>query len=541
MVHRVQERGLSDFRAILDRLERGRTSHYLLFWIPIVVVWSIFVYMGWLGIDFGNHWDEGKLILAVRHSLDTGILLPGWYKYPSVSYWLTLFTTIPHSVAASQTARGWQEVVDHLRLVIQTPAFRLQAREVFLLVSSLASLWIYLAMRARQGKWLAGLFAAALLGFSWEICYHARWMAPDTILMQFAALVIFLLTLASEHPGKWKWNVLAALAAGLGAGTKYPGALLLVPVLIVTFQNLPAQSVWRKLGRTILDVAPMFLLGYLVSTPGTLLEPIGFFKDIRYEVWHYQTGVYEQNVTPGLPHLMLIFNYFARSLFSPYQISAVLFFLLSVLGMVVIIRRAPRMALWMLSFPLVYILFFSAQSILVVRNLLAVAPFLAVLAAWGAGEVAALLKPGLMRWGWFALLLFGLALNGLWIYNAARSISTRAPEKSLVQFLDYATKRQATVFSVSEKAWDILAALGRPMPQNVVRFVDGQTNDVLVVYMSEVVRRPQDWPIQSLGLIRRVFGPLEVNLNYYPLWAGDDHLLVLDGAWARRYGLTPAH
>jgi 4-amino-4-deoxy-L-arabinose transferase-like glycosyltransferase len=73
--------------------------------------------------------------------------------------------------------------------------------------------------------------ASSFFALSWEVAYHSRWIATDGILMQFGTLTI-LLCLASYH-SKRKQGIasLAAVAAGLGFGTKYPGGLLIVPVI----------------------------------------------------------------------------------------------------------------------------------------------------------------------------------------------------------------------------------------------------------------------------------------------------------------------
>src|SRR5439155_10902999 len=38
-------------------------------------------------------------------------------------------------------------------------------------------------------------------------------------------------------------------------------------------------------------------------------------------------------------------------------------------------------------------------------------------------------------------------------------------------------------------------------------------------------------------LFEAVFGPREVNLNYYPDWIGDEHIVVLSSRQAARFGI----
>ena len=51
-----------------------------------------YVYFGLIGTDFGWHWDEQKLFSSIEHTATTGLILPRWYQYPSLSYLLTLIS-----------------------------------------------------------------------------------------------------------------------------------------------------------------------------------------------------------------------------------------------------------------------------------------------------------------------------------------------------------------------------------------------------------------------------------------------------------------
>src|SRR5436309_7703532 len=78
---------------------------------------------------------------------------------------------------------------------------------------------------------------------SLEIAYHARWVAPDAVQMQFAALWLMLFALAL-HSQKhvFGWLRVAAVAAGFSCGTKYQGGILLLPVLIYAVIRLRQEN-----------------------------------------------------------------------------------------------------------------------------------------------------------------------------------------------------------------------------------------------------------------------------------------------------------
>src|SRR5438067_11304255 len=68
--------------------------------LPALLPLSFLIATGLWGIDFGYHWDEVFHSDAVIRSLDRGRPLPGWYLYPSVSYWLNLAGTVPDAAHA---------------------------------------------------------------------------------------------------------------------------------------------------------------------------------------------------------------------------------------------------------------------------------------------------------------------------------------------------------------------------------------------------------------------------------------------------------
>ena len=69
---------------------------WLLFLLPLT--W--FLWTGARGIDYGEHWDEGFQVQLVQRSVAEETLLPGWYNYPSVTYWLALASLSPEALSA---------------------------------------------------------------------------------------------------------------------------------------------------------------------------------------------------------------------------------------------------------------------------------------------------------------------------------------------------------------------------------------------------------------------------------------------------------
>lgn len=143
--------------------------------------------------------------------------------------------------------------------------------------------------------------AACFLAFSWEVAYHIRWIATDGILMQFGALTLLCTMVAYLNPDGARWLYLAAGAAGLGMGTKYPGGLLLVPVMVAGFLRCKDLAC----NRLILRLSVFFgiaLVIFLISTPAVILRPVEVLRGILYEVRHYASGHAGHTVSPGAEH-----------------------------------------------------------------------------------------------------------------------------------------------------------------------------------------------------------------------------------------------
>src|SRR5205814_5228839 len=135
----------------------------------------------------------------------------------------------------------------------------------FLVVSALGIIWVYLAGWVLTHRWWQATLAAAILGLSWEIAYHARWLAADCLLAQFAALCLLLLVLHNRR-GQVGWLWAAAIVAGLAAGTKYQGALLVGPVMLCGVLRTPATL--RQRAASVVATGALSLASYLVTTPG---------------------------------------------------------------------------------------------------------------------------------------------------------------------------------------------------------------------------------------------------------------------------------
>jgi hypothetical protein len=505
----------------------------------LLAVFGLSFTFGALGIDFGEHWDQRKIVKTVTTTYQTGILLPGWYNYPSLSYKLMMLASLPDAAAVVLSDRGiTPQLVDieyaadgvlsiseKVQEVLKSSAFPLRARLFFLFVTLLTGFWTYaLARQLGAARW-AALFSAALLFSSWEFAYHARWIAPDGLLTQFGILTLLLVMLSLSASGykRLVWLFLSAVAAGLTCGAKYYGGMFLLPVLLAAFAYIRQQKLsYRELALLGSGLLVVFAATFLISTPGALVEPMRFYKDVSFEVYHYGNGHFGYTVQAGMEHFTRYMTYLIFAGFSPYPPLALLAFLLAMVGVYGLLKQ--RQGWWpvilFLFIPVLHIGYMSQQKVLFVRNSLIVLPFVAILAAQGITFL----------WQWrplsgpagrvvMGILAVGLlAVNFTWQYNAAQSIQNRGQVDFRANLSAYIQSYPKVSFYLSPQAQELVEDLSFPNvvadPQQAEKFVyfSRETNNLLA---------------NRFGLYEPPYGPYEVNLNYYPSWDGDSRLVVI--------------
>jgi hypothetical protein len=90
-----------------------------------------------------------------------------------------------------------------------------------------------------------------------------------------------------------------------------------------------------------------------------------------------------------------------------------------------LIKESWRNALIVLLFPVVYLLYFSSQAAMIVRNYLVVAPFLFLLMARGVFWTSSKLRWERVRVGFVAIIVLLIAVNAIDQVKAAESVAKR--------------------------------------------------------------------------------------------------------------------
>jgi 4-amino-4-deoxy-L-arabinose transferase-like glycosyltransferase len=374
---------------------------------------------------------------------------------------------------------------------------------------------------------LEAFLAATILAGSWEFAYHSRWIAPDALMVQFALLSFLCLALGRARKTV-RWFYIGAIAAGLAAGTKYPGALSLFFLIAGAAQTRWQQDRSLKVVlKQSVGLAATAFTTFVVTTPGVLIDPFAFFGHIRYLQSMYKGGHYGYTVTPGFPHLLKILEYYSLQFFSHYWAISIVFASLFLIGLVALLLERQPLTLLLVAFSAAYVGYFSQQAELDVRNVLVAAPLLCIGAARGIMVIRERLAPRL-RLGLAAVVAMVLLVNFGWQVYAARQIKIRNHlDRFMAQFVEYVRRSPDDKVFISAKLAQSLRTLPGPIPDNLVTDPNAPHTKVAFFQTEGPDRLWENWTSNWWGMYETTFGPLEVNLEAYSTFVGNERIILM--------------
>ena len=299
-----------------------------------------------------------------------GGLDPGWYDYPSLIF-----------LALAPTQIGFDE-----------PSYG-AARVVAVLVGILGVAAAWWLGRAAYGT-TAALTGAVGVAVATTGVAYSRMAVTDVFLTLGVTVTLGLLV-----TGRLEW---AGVAAGLAASAKYPGVILVVPIVVAGI------GAWRRVGIAVgLAVAAFVLTSpFVVIHAGAAWDDFHRVQDLARDGW---LGFENDPATP-----------FAFGLRLWETLGPVV--LVAAVGIVIALRRRERADLILLSFGTAYALSLLASHAHFDRYVLPLVPVLAVLAGRGrALAIAALVAAVVPLW---------------WSIEDARSLTGRDPRLDAAAWID---------------------------------------------------------------------------------------------------------
>jgi len=232
-----------------------------------------------------------------------------------------------------------------------------------------------------------------------------------------------------------------------------------------------------------------------------------------------------RQLAAGIGIFRVLHLYLSRVLLSPYQPVAFIFISLAMIGSWAMFSESQKIWIIFHSFPVLYLMYFSLQRVMFVRNLLILTPFLVILSVKGFGYIHEKLPLKSHKLG-ISILASGLVvLNGFWCLYAAQTIQDNGVDTQAQNLAKEIESNPQKTYFVSESVWVALDSQNMTSFDNLTR-VDTNSVDSVVFYFYADMEEPGYWPVNKPGIAPRSLGSLEVNLDYYSGWRGPDRILM---------------
>jgi hypothetical protein len=489
------------------------------------------VYVGALGVvsaDYGYHWDEKRLVASVRESASTGLLLPRWYEYPSLCFDICLLAAAAEVGVAYVRGGDLRGAVESgaVKEFLASEAYFIRLRRVFFLLSILSCIPVYVvASRVSGSRWI-GAFAGVASISTWEFAYHARWVVTDCILALFISwsLMASFKTLNAESPrARLAWLSLSSILAGLCIGAKYPGGIVLVP-LVLALLGAPRTPSDVPIACIVAASLALAALTFVFTTPGILAEPYRFISGVNASISLYARGHGGYTVESTWDHLLKLGMYLGSVFLSKNPVLAIVGSALSVWGAAHMVRSNRGLAAWFLALPVLYVALMASQKVMIVRNYQLLIPYMAILMALGLGTASAAVPA---NWQRHARVVVFAAGAGFLLYNLV-AVSTASVGILRPHGVSQATALDHWLRSAPEKRFFLSPGARLLLRAEFRNTVDDINLANEVIFSSEEIRDWRLFPANVPGRYKTVWSPVEeVNWDYYPSWRGNARLLAI--------------
>lgn len=477
-------------------------------------------------LNFGYHWDEGIQYKLLVQTVNTHIPLPlNFYNYPSFMFDISLV------VGAALFMINKVTGIDTLHSYYWFVPMRI----IFSILCFIGIFFLFLAIKKSFGK-IPAFFSGFVMMFSFQIQYHSRWIASDMLLASLVCVWIYVY-FSPTRSQRFLLLYLPAILAGIGTSIKYQGAVLLLPTLIHTILSREPKR-YLSVIKNIL----VFLMAFLMITPGAVIQSSEFIKDVLEENKHYRTthgeylGVQINYTSSPIEFLSYSLKYLFLTLPSSFYGIGILISILFNIGVLQIVRNKERSKAIFLLFPLlITLIYYSTLSIWVARNFLFLFPFVITISAVG---ISYLMKRNSFK-RIIILICLILATVGLFTtFKDSQTIVHRG-DAQLVNLLKQTVENDPlTCYSASEKVLILLTQQGLSFRKEIPK--SGET--VLLLIDTELRSYAQDiqlkrWPAYGDAFFKTI-GSKEVDFNSYPYWFGDPRIILFKKEQLAYLGFT---
>ena len=361
-----------------------------------------------IGIDFevsGRYYRDEGIYYAAAEDLNQGRLLPESFIYGHFPYYVYAVALWVQSLFPQ--AIGWLTNLlygTHKEVEVSW----LLLRSINAGMGALTTIPVFV-IGFRVAGLMAGSLGALLIIFSPIYTEISRLIISDVPSAFFATLsLMFVSFLIKEE--RWAPYLLAGVAAGLAAASKYPAGVVVVAIVAIwSYWRLRKRDwSWTLVGSGLVSLATfLMVMPAIWAHSGNVF--VGQGKDMLFGLRQYGRGGWI-GVMPGSN-----IGWYGKQLLTSFGLPALL---LGVTGWPWLSRESKRRYGLMLAFPVVFLVLLAMMSMVVKRNLLPVLPALAALLGIGAAGWTQLVERRLGRrhaasFRWFATASAGLLVLAL--------------------------------------------------------------------------------------------------------------------------------
>ncbi len=363
----------------------------------LIVLFLAFVVRVW-GIDFGlpqtgTRHDESTIV-NIAMSFGRGDFNPHFFHYPTF-FMYVLFTLYTAYYFVGLLVGRFADLGSFIaEFSLFSTNFYLIARMVSV-IAGVATVFVTYGVAKRLFGAKIALISAFFLSLSYLAVRESHFGKVDT-LGTFFIVSAFLFIVQIIKDKSVKNYMLAGLFGGLAMSTRYAGALVVFPMIVVHLADVFSMKRGRVkefFNKNLGLFFAVLLLAFAVGTPFAVLDFKTFMAEIAELGEIISQPWYGVDVGSGWGY------HFRVSLL--YGLGWSLF-LSSFIGVVLLFVKDVRKALVLIAFPLVYYFFIGRARTAFVRYTLPLVPFFCVTGAVFVVEVSEKLKKyvvvGLKRW-----------------------------------------------------------------------------------------------------------------------------------------------
>ena len=353
------------------------------------------------GLPYVEHFDEPALVKTVILMVQNGDPNPHTFLYPSLMYYLLALATRLHAWWGIHQGiyQSIKDLPPDTFGFTVAPGIYIWQRAVTATLSALTVPLTYLLGRDMFDR-RVGLLGALLVMLATFHVFHSHLItadAPTGLWVVLALLAAWQIVVRGAAHG----YLIAGLATGLAAGTKYNAVAVALAVAVAHLLYWRGRSLGRPL-LWLIASGIVAALAFLVTTPYAVLDWNAFIGGLRFNAAHYAAGGHGDFI--GRWQLGEYAVYLWADGLRP------LGSVIALAGLPLLVWRYPRQSLVLVVVVAAEMLLLMVQVVNFVRNLLPIFPLLLLLAAAAAVALADQLRRPLLQRA--ALLILVLALLG---------------------------------------------------------------------------------------------------------------------------------